>query len=298
MMSHPSATWIEAPRGHRLPGELRLGPVKLQVADLTRSEAWYRRVLGLEAVQASPAHLVLGTPNGTSLVELHERTGAIPVPRRGRVGLFHYAILLPDRPSLGRFVSHIGAIDEPVGASDHLVSEAIYLTDPDGLGIEVYADRPRASWKTDGELLAMATLRLDAQDVIRAAGDTSWSGMPDGTRMGHLHLHVGDLDQGAAFYHQALGLDRLRLQLPGAVFMSAGGYHHHLGTNVWAPDARPAEERDARLLEWDITLPTATDVTAAAASLTGAGYTTARDGDSVTTADPWGTSLRLSPATS
>lgn len=292
-MTSASATWIEAPRGHRLPGALRLGPVKLQVADLTRSQEWYRRVLGLETISSSPASLILGTPNGNTLVELHERTGATPVPRRGRLGLFHYAILLPDRPALGRFVSHIGAIDEPVGASDHLVSEAIYLTDPDGLGIEVYADRPREQWQKVGDDLAMATLRLNIPDLIAAAGNSTWVGLPDGTRMGHLHLHVGDLEQGAAFYHQALGLDRLKMQLPGAVFMSAGGYHHHLGTNVWAPDARPAEEKDARLLEWNIILPEVADVAAAEASLSTAGYATVRDGNSVTTADPWGTTLRF-----
>ncbi|HWA15786.1 MAG TPA: VOC family protein [Gemmatimonadales bacterium] len=296
-MSNASAPWIEAPRGHRLPGALRLGRVSLQVAHLTRSADWYERVLGLTVVGTSATRLDLGTPDGTALVHLHERRGAVPVPRRGRLGLFHYALLLPDRPSLGRFVSHIGEIDEPVGASDHLVSEAIYLTDPDGLGIEVYADRPRESWRQEGDSLAMATLRLDVRDLVRSAGDTRWTGMPDGTTMGHIHLHVSNLEQGAAFYHSALGLDRLRLQLPGALFMSAGGYHHHLGTNIWAPDARPAEEGDARLLEWNITLPNQTAVNATYDSLAGAGYTTARDGDAVTAADPWGTALRLSAVT-
>jgi catechol 2,3-dioxygenase len=292
-MSHPSVSWIEAPAGYRLPGDLRLGPVKLQVADLTRSVEWYERVLGLRLRQGGASSAVLGTVNGTPLVELHERSGASPVPRHGHLGLFHYAILLPDRPALGRFLSHITAIDQPVGASDHLVSEAIYLTDPDGLGIEVYADRPRESWRQDGDKLAMATLRLDAKDVVRAAGDSRWAGMPAGTRMGHMHLHVGDLDQGAAFYHQALGFDRLKLQLPGALFMSAGGYHHHLGTNVWAPEARPAEEGDARLLEWTIDLPGTEQFGAVTASLTAAGHAVQRDGVAATVADPWGTTLRL-----
>lgn len=288
-----TATYTQAPSGYRLPGDIRLGPVKLQVADLTRSVAWYERVLGLSLRQGSATSALLGTGNGTPLVELHERTGAVPVPRRGRLGLFHFALLVPDRLTLGRFLSHISAVDQPVGASDHLVSEALYLNDPDGLGIEVYADRPREEWKMDGSTLAMATLPLDLRELIGSAGDAKWTGLPNGTRMGHLHLHVGNLDQGAAFYHQALGLDKVVLDLPGALFMSAGGYHHHLGTNVWAADAKPAEERDARLLEWSIDLPAAGDQTAAANSLKAARFAVQPDSGGITVADPWGTTLRL-----
>jgi catechol 2,3-dioxygenase len=122
--------------------------------------------------------------------------------------LFHFAILLPDRPSLGRLVTHLNEIGAYAGMSDHLVSEAIYLTDPDGLGIEVYADRPRAEWRYEGRELVMSTLPLDVPNLVAAAGNTRWSGMPNGTRMGHIHLHVGDLDAGAAFYHDALGSTR------------------------------------------------------------------------------------------
>jgi catechol 2,3-dioxygenase len=265
----------------------------LQVADLTRSVAWYERVLGLRLRQGSGTSALLGTGNGTPLVELHERSGAVPVPRRGRLGLFHFALLVPDRLALGRFLGHLSAVDEPVGMSDHLVSEALYLHDPDGLGIEVYADRARADWKMDGPRLAMATLPLDARELIHAAGGRKWDGQVNGTRMGHLHLHVGDLERGADFYHRALGLDRVVLDLPGALFMSAGGYHHHLGTNVWAPDARPAEERDARLLEWTMTLPAAADLAAATASLAAAGQSVTATPSGTVVADPWGTVLRL-----
>lgn len=293
MTQSGSASFTAAPNGYRLPGDIRLGPVKLQVADLTRSVAWYERVLGLRLRQGSASSALLGTGNGVPLVELHERTGAIPVPRHGRLGLFHFALLVPDRLALGRFVTHVSAADEPIGASDHLVSEAIYLHDPDGLGIEVYADRPRTEWQMDGPRLAMATLPLDLGNLTHLAGNAPWNGVANGTRMGHLHLRVGDLEQAAAFYHRTLGFDRVVLELPGALFMSAGGYHHHLGTNVWAPDARPAEERDARLLEWSMDLPTTGDLAAATASLTAAGHSVVPVSNGATVADPWGTLVRL-----
>jgi catechol 2,3-dioxygenase len=292
-MAQGSAAWTDAPNGYRLPGDIRLGVVQLQVADLTRSVQWYERVLGLKLRQGSGSSALLGTATGTPLVELHERLGATPVPRRGRLGLFHFAILLPDRPALGRFLTHLGSLDERVGASDHLVSEATYLTDPDGLGIEVYADRPRETWKMDGNRLAMGTLPLDVNSVIQSADGVPWAGIPNGTRMGHLHLHVGDIDRAAAFYHQGLGLERVVLDYPGALFMSAGGYHHHLGTNTWATGALPPEERDARLLEWNIALPSAADVAAASGSLAAAGFSVQRDPGSAAVVDPWGTALRL-----
>jgi catechol 2,3-dioxygenase len=181
------------------------------------------------------------------------------------------------------------------GAGDHLVSEAFYLTDPDGLGVEVYADRPRATWRRVGRELMMATDPVDVAGLVRDAGDAPWAGMPAGTTVGHMHLHVGDLEAGARFYADALGFDRMVWRYPGALFLGAGGYHHHLGTNTWAgPAARPPGADDARLLEWTVTLPTAADVAAAAASLAAAGHdAAARPDGSVVAADPWGTAVRL-----
>src|SRR5205085_6381729 len=133
------------------------------------------------------------------LVVLEERTGVRPAPRRGRLGLYHFAILLPDRASLGRFMLHLGELGVRAGASDHLVSEAFYLQDPDNLGIEVYADRPRDTWRRVGRELMMATDPIDAAGLAQAAGGAPWRGMPAGTTMGHVHLHVGDIDTGSAF---------------------------------------------------------------------------------------------------
>ncbi len=288
------APYTVAPAGYRLPAGLRLGPVRLQVAELGRSIGYYERVLGLRALGRTQTGATLG-PQGdeTPLIELNELGGATPVPRRGRLGLYHFALLLPDRASLGRFVAHLGALSEYAGSADHLVSEALYLTDPDGLGIEVYADRPRSGWRMEGRGLAMAADPLDLDDLVRAAGGQPWTGAPAGTRMGHIHLYVDDLETAGAFYHTGLGLDRIVLNFPGALFMSAGGYHHHLGTNTWAAGAPPAAEADARLLEWTLQLPERSDVEAAARSLTASGYAVRRDSGDAVAADPWGTTVRL-----
>lgn len=283
-----------APPGYRLPGDLRLGTVRLQVADLARSLEWYRRVLGVEVVENSWGVARLGAAGGDrALIELHEHAGAQPVPRRGRLGLYHYAILLPDRGSLARFVRHLAELGERAGMSDHLVSEAIYLTDPDGLGIEVYADRPRTEWRQDQRQLVMATEPLNVDDLLRAAGSEAWTGLPRGTVIGHVHLFVGDLHQAAAFYHAGLGLDQVVWSYPGALFLSAGGYHHHLGTNTWAAGALPAGDNDARLLEWEILLPTGSDVQAALASVAATGAPVTVEGGNGVATDPWGTTVRV-----
>jgi catechol 2,3-dioxygenase len=286
-----------APPGYRLPAATRLGAVRLQVSDLDRSLAWYRRVLGLEPMDRTDGVAVLGGPGADrALVELHERRGANPVPRRGRLGLYHYALLLPDRAALGRFLRHLVEIDERAGMSDHLVSEALYLSDPDGLGIEVYADRPRSSWQHQGRQLVMATDPLDVESVLAAGGAERWNGMPADAVLGHVHLYVNDLARAAAFYHEGLGLDRVVWSYPGALFLSAGGYHHHLGTNTWAAGAEPAGENDARLLEWEVVLPTTADVSAAARSLDQSGAGVRMESGMATAADPWGTQLRLRTA--
>jgi len=287
-------TYGIVPPGYRLPATVKLGPVRLQVADLERSLEWYRRVLGVEVLERRDAVARLGAGGESRpLIELHERPGAAPIPRRGRLGLYHYAILLPDRASLGRFVRHLASIGERAGMSDHLVSEALYLSDPDGLGIEVYADRPRSLWRQDGAQLVMATDPLDVDAVVRAAGSEPWSGLPPGTVIGHVHLFVGDLERAAGFYHVGLGLDKIVWSYPGALFLSAGGYHHHLGTNTWAAGAQPAGPGDARLLEWEMLLPSGEDARAALASLaaTGAPVVTGERGGTAT--DPWGTTVRV-----
>lgn len=286
------------PPGYRLPSAARLGRVRLQVASLDRSLDFYHGVIGFRIAELRPSLALLGAPdNDEPLIELHEHPGAHTIPPHGRLGLYHFAVLLPTRAALGRLAEHLARTGTRAGMADHIVSEALYLNDPDGLGIEIYADRPRDQWRRNGRELVMASDPLYVTDLIRAGADERWSGIPTGTTIGHVHLHVGDLDTATAFYHSALGLDVMVWSYPGALFLAAGGYHHHLGINTWAARApRPASD-DARLLDWEILLPTATDVAAAAQSVIGCGYDVAHhDDDSWTSVDPWGTHLRVAMA--
>lgn len=287
----------EAPRGAwRLPEETHLGTVRLQVADLARSLRFYQEKLGLRVVHQVETQAALA-PHGDErvLVELVERRGANPAGRRSRLGLFHFAILLPDRPSLARLVRHLSNSGVALGAGDHLVSEAFYLSDPDGLGIELYADRPRRTWRRVGRELMISTEPLDAEDLLREAGDEPWRGMPAGTTIGHVHLHVGSIQEASSFFSDVVGFDRITWSYPGALFMGAGGYHHHLGTNTWAGSgAQPPGEDDARLVAWTIELPDTEAVAGAERSLSEAGHPVERiSEEELSTRDPWGTAIQL-----
>jgi catechol 2,3-dioxygenase len=281
------------PDGYRLPDRTHIGRVRLQVADLERSLEYYQQVLGLRVLSRAPQRAALGAEGASRpLVELFEQRNVQPVPRGGLLGLYHYAVLLSDRAALGRFLAHLSALGVRAGSADHAVSEAIYLTDPDGLGIEVYADRPRAAWRSDstGQLF-MTTAPLDVRGLVAVSGGEAWTGMPPGPTIGHVHLHVGDLGA-EAFYHRALGFDKVVWTYPGALFLSAGGYHHHLGTNTWSAGP-PAGDRHPRLLSWDLVVPRRIDAEAAARSLTDAGYTPVASSEAFTVADRWGTPLRI-----
>ena len=184
--------------------------------------------------------------------------------------------------------------DVPMGMSDHLVSEALYLNDPDGLGIEIYSDRPRATWMKRGDELAMATEPLDVEGLVSDPTAHPWTGMPAGTTIGHMHLHVGDLAGAERFYGATLGLDVVVRSYPGALFLSAGGYHHHLGTNTWARGATPPAADEAQLLGWDLVVEDAAEVQAVRARVTGAGGATTSDApNGFTTRDPFGTPVRI-----
>lgn len=282
------------PPGYRLPESAHIGRVRLQVSDLNRSIAYYENVLGLQVLKRSSEGASLG-PRGEDkvILELVELRGARAVPRRGLLGLYHFAVLLPDRAALGRFVTHLSEIGAYAGMSDHLVSEAVYLADPDGLGIEVYADRPRDSWVAVEKQLAMTTKPLDVSSVIAAAGAKKWDGAPPGTVIGHVHFHVGDVDKAATFYHAGLGLDKIVWNYPGALFMSAGGYHHHVGVNTWAAGSLPATSDDARLLDWELIVPDTESAESAARSIEGAGFPVERRGGEREASDPWGIRVRV-----
>jgi catechol 2,3-dioxygenase len=284
-----------APARYRLPQSTSLGHVRLQISDLSRSIAFYEQTLGLQVVERTASHATLSA-HGHHRVMIELIAGHNVRPAESSVfGLYHVAILLPDRASLGAFAQHLMRQQIPAGAGDHLVSEALYLRDPDGLGIEVYADRSRDRWQRVGRELMIATDPLDLRGLIAAAEGAPWRGMPSGTVIGHVHLQIGDLAEGARFFSDALGFDCTTWRYPGALFLGAGGYHHHLGTNVWAADgARVAGAQDAQLLEWTIEVPTSADVSDVAASLAAAAYDIVRQSnDDLVVRDPWGCAVRV-----
>ena len=225
-----------------LPADAHIGRVSLTVRDLERSKRFYTDVLGFEARGDQ-----LAPPGGRTLIELHEHPAAIPKPRRS-TGLFHFAILVPSRAALGRSLRRLVDQRYPLtGASDHLVSEALYLDDPDGLGIEIYRDRPRNSWgHLPGGEIEMATDPLDMQGVHDEPGaEAPWNGLEPGTVIGHVHLHVPHLDSAESFYCGRIGFEPVLRRYPGALFVSAGGYHHHLGLNTWAGVGAPPPPENA-----------------------------------------------------
>lgn len=278
-----------------LPAATRPQTVRLQVSDLQRSLHWYTATLGCRVLDVDDDTAVLGVAGDppTPLILLAARPGTRAIAPHARLGLYHFAILLPSRAALGGFVRRLAALDLRVASADHLVSEALYLTDPDGLGVEVYADRPRDSWTWSGGHVLMTVDRLDLRDLARAATDP-WDGLPAGTTLGHVHLHVGQLDEAAAFYQDGLGLAETA-RLPGARFLAAGGYHHHLGINAWAAAAPPPGPDDAQLLEWTLHVPDPQASDDARARLEAQGVACALDSDTRawSAADPWGTHLRV-----
>lgn len=292
--THTALPYGVPPPTFRLPDAAHVSAVHLQVSDLPRSLSYYEQVLGLRPHDITATSAALSAHGDERrLVTLHTRPGVSPA-RRGAFGLYHFAILLPDRAALGRFAAHLASRDVRVGMADHLVSEALYLWDPDGLGIEVYVDRPRESWQHHGRELAMTTDPLDVPSVMASGRGEPWRGAPKGTTMGHVHLHVGSLEQAEAFYHRALGFDKTVWSYPGALFMSAGGYHHHLATNIWSDGPSPSPDQ-AKLLEWELIVPSHDDVSAVGRSLRDAAYSAEETANGVTATDPWGTRVRIRP---
>jgi catechol 2,3-dioxygenase len=254
---------------------------------------FYSNVIGLSVLEMEGRIARLGPQNSKLvLLELEAMPGVHPIGRRTRLGLYHTAFLLPTRSALSSFVQHLRQDGIEFGAGDHLYSEAVYLVDPDGLSVEVYADRPRSEWLVEnGELLTgVDTVRFETFPAV-AAG--SWGGAPAGTTMGHVHFYVGALEQAKNFYHTGLGLDITTWRYPGALFTSAGGYHHHVGLNVWVANSRVASTEDSRLLFWEILLPDSREIQRAAESMVEAGYPPLQDGDGLHFKDPWGITVAL-----
>ncbi len=226
---------------------LRIGSVALAVSDLPRSVDFYERVLGLPLLASDADTARLGPDRERPALVLSAIVQPTPLPPSS-TGLFHVAWLHPTRAALAATVRRVVGQRWPFeGASDHGVSEALYLSDPDGLGIEIYADRPREQWErpAGGRGVRMVTLPLDLEDLLAQDPGGPTPLMPAGTTVGHVHLKVSDVPRAAAFYRGVLGFEE-QASLPSAAFLSAGGYHHHVGLNSWqsrgadrAPDSAP-----------------------------------------------------------
>jgi len=263
---------LAAPAVGAIDARTRMGAVGLTVADLRRSLDYYTGAIGLELLADDDSEASLGA-DGREL--LHLRTVRDARPADGYTGLFHFALLVPERIDLARWLAHAAATRVGLtGASDHFVSEAIYLRDPDGHGIEVYWDRPRVLW--EGQVERMGTWPLDVESLLGQLDDPrapGFDGLPAGTTMGHVHLRVADVDETVRFYRDSLGfglMTQLGLQ---AAFLSAGGYHHHVGANTWESRGAPAAPSGYATLDHaTVVLPTPGERDLAAARLEDAGH--------------------------
>ncbi len=243
----------------RLPDATYIAAARFRVRDMERSLAFYRDILGLKATPISENTIALAAGTAAPIITLVENKQFVPKPPRS-TGLYHVAILTPSRAALGKVLRRLVESNYQLGgASDHLVSEALYLSDPDGNGLEIYRDRPRDEWTYDAGQLQMATEALNLRALVNDADPTPYTSIPDGTVIGHVHLHVSDLARAEAFYAAVLGLDVVVRGYPGALFFSAGGYHHHLGTNTWAGRTLPPPTA-VGLDWWDLVVPGAADV--------------------------------------
>jgi catechol 2,3-dioxygenase len=276
-----------------LPTTLRLGPVHLTVSDLDRSIRFYERSLGLRRQRRDGDTAAMGA-GGEDLVVLVEEPAAQPAGRHA--GLYHFALLFPTREELAHAVLRLADTRTQIeGASDHGVSEAIYLRDPDDNGIELYADRPRDAWpapRVPGDRIELYTVALDMTSLLDSvAGATPQPHAGRGLQLGHVHLHVADIDRGLAFYRDVLGFE-LMVNLGTAAFVAAGGYHHHLGFNVWlGKNVGPPPDGTAGLRQWVVVLERPEEVEAVRERVRAAGQPSEERDGGFLVRDPWGTAV-------
>ncbi len=277
-----------------LPAGTTLGPATLRVADEGRALALYRDLIGLEVIERANGKIALGAGDKPFLF-LDVVPGTTPRPRHA-TGLYHVAILLPDRAALGQTIARLSDADIKLGAADHNVSEAIYLWDADDNGLEIYRDRPRAEWQWNDGLVTMGNAPLDFAGLLaEGARKRAKAQLPAGSRIGHVHLQVGDIEEAERFYCGILGFERTA-EWRGALFASAGGYHHHLGLNVWDSKNGPLPPKTAAgLEEFVIELPGEADVAMLRARIEAAGLPIETGGRAFVVRDPWQTAIRIAP---
>ncbi|WP_277586034.1 VOC family protein [Psychrobacillus antarcticus] len=266
--------------------------VELKVVDLQRSLEFYENIIGFRVLEQQADKIYLTADGKTALLSIEQPAEIMPTQQK-TAGLYHYALLLPTRADLGAILRHFAELNIRVGAGDHLVSEALYLNDPDGNGIEIYSDRPDTEWKWENEFVEMATLQIDAQSILAEGSSTPWNGLPAGTVMGHIHLHVSELEATKTFYI-ALGFDVMTPNYPGALFMGAGKYHHHIGLNTWAGvGAPPTPENVVGLKAFSVVYPTNEELQAKITKLKALGTEVLEENGIFSVKDPSQNTIKL-----
>lgn len=278
---------------HREPNTF-VSQVNLIVANLERSLTFYQEVIGLQVLQQTNSTADLTADGKTVLVSIQQPDDVVSKLAR-TTGLYHFALLLPTRADLGRLLKHFLQVRYPLqGASDHLVSEAIYLADPDGNGIEVYADRPASNWSWSNGEVEMATVALDAESLLAEGEGEDWNGMPAGTIMGHIHLHVSELQKTEEFYTKGLGFEVVTRYGGQALFISTGKYHHHIGLNTWnGVGAPPAAENSVGMESYTMVFPSEEKREQIISQLKEMGVAVTEEKGAYMTADPSGNRIRL-----
>ncbi|WP_373558160.1 VOC family protein [Bacillus sp. 7884-1] len=275
---------------HQKPN-IYVGEVNVKVKNLDNALTFYQNIMGFQVLEKTERKAALTADGKTTLVTLKQPENVIP--KEGRMsGLYHFAILLPSRADLSVFLRHFLGTGYPLGAADHYVSEALYINDPDGNGIEVYRDRPSKEWTWKNGLVDMATEELDGNSIL-AESDAEWNGLPAGTVMGHIHLHVGDLQKAEEFYTKGLGFEVVS-HYPQALFLSTGRYHHHIAINTWQGEGAPTPPQNSVGLNWyTLVFPDEAARETALQQLQQLGSSVQKETDYFVVSDPSGNQIRL-----
>ncbi|AXF56175.1 VOC family protein [Salicibibacter kimchii] len=268
--------------------------VTIKVKNLERSLHYYQEVIGFNILEQTETTVELTADGETSLVTVEQLENPAPKPGRA-TGLYHFALLLPRRADLANIINHFIDKSVRVGSSDHWVSESLYLSDPDGNGIEIYADRDSSTWEWENGQVAMAVDPLNVPDILSEKKEgESWEGLPAGTIMGHIHLHVADLQETKTFYTEGLGFDVVSKLGDQALFISSGDYHHHLGLNTWAGVGAPATpDRSPGMKSYTINLPDEETRERVVANVEKTGATVTKENGVFVTSDPSGNRIHL-----
>lgn len=268
--------------------------VNLRVENLQRSLKFYQDIIGFRILKQTPTMAELTANGKTALLSIEQPEMVMPKQPR-TTGLYHYALLLPNRAELGKVLSHLLQVGYPLqGGSDHLVSEALYLADPDGNGIEIYVDRPASTWQWRNGEVEMATEPIDAEGILAEGKGEPWKHLPPNTEMGHIHLHVAEFEKVKEFYCSGLGFEVVLRYGNQALFISTGGYHHHIGLNTWNGVGAPRPPANSvGLIEYSLVFPSEEERSNAKERLLKLGYQLVDDVGAISTEDPSGNRIRL-----